>query len=403
MSLWHGHGDMSLYGTLVKMVNQKYAIGQGNWGAYSRFGVDPPAGYRYSEVKLAPWVDKLAFEYYKYVPWEEIEQDSEPLYLPSPVPLGLIGDGIIEGIAFHRTVIPKYSFEDLITRCISLLENKPPEENIIKPLIRFCTTTEVNKQDYLDLLTKGYGQLNIIPNGEIKKNHIVITGRSPFRSFNSLLTAVDKIDKKTKKRKLNVYIDDKCGKDIELIVTPINKSKTDINKLAQEIWSKYIISKSKFTCYTCNDKGLIDQLGIDDLIKLSYNHWELAALNKKIFEFNKINEKKFDVNVIEVIRPIFEKYKSYKVDDIIKHYKLINNGKNQTVDFDQFDPVKKIWSKVKGEINESDIRKICAKKSIQSLIEHKLDINKINNELKSKQKSINDNDNECFTKIKGMV
>ncbi len=398
MSLWHGHGDQSLYGTLVNMVDQGYAIGQGNWGAVSRFGTDNAASYRYTETKLSPWVDKLAFKYYKYVPWEEIEQDEEPLYLPSPVPLGLIGDGIIQGIAFHRTVLPKYAFNDLIKRCISLIEGKPVEENIISPLIRGCTTQQVNKQDYLDLLTKGFGELLIIPNGNLLKTKIEILGRSPFKSFVSLLKAADGKDKK-----LNVHIDDMCGKDIKLVITPKNKKKTSINNLARDIWNNYITSKSKFTCYTCNDMGRIDQLGIDDLIKLSYNNWTLAALNKKIDDLNKINKKKFEVNVIEIIRYIFEKYKSHKVDDIIKQFQQISNGKVHLIDFDHYDVNKKSWTIIQASVDDEDIRNTCQKKSIQSLIEHKTTINDINIQLKEIKQNINNNDKLCLNEVKGMI
>jgi len=394
MGLWHGHGDQSVYGSLVRLVQQGYAIGQGNWGAYSRFGRDKAAGYRYTEVKLSPWVDNLAFKYYKFVQWDEIEQDIEPLSLPFPVPLGLIGTGIIEGIAFHKTTIPKYSFDDLIKRCISLIEGKPVNENIIKPSIKGCTTQQVGQQDYLDLLTNGTGELYIIPNGKILKKKIEILGRSPFKSFNTLLKNIEN-------KNLNVHVDDECGEEIKLIITP-KKSKTDINKLSQEIWSNYLISNSKFNCYTCNENGQIQQLGIDELIKISYTNWSNASLNKKINDLNNINKRKFENNVIEIIRYIFEKYKTHKIEELIKHYKTYTNGVDVLVNFDKYDVITKNWLIFQASIEVKDLIDVCKKKTIQRLIEHKNEIKIINNDLNLIKQQINAHDSLCIQEVKQM-
>ena len=59
---YHPHGDVSIYKTLVNLVDQGYAVGQGNWGSPGLHD-DPPASYRYTEVKLEKWVEELAFEY----------------------------------------------------------------------------------------------------------------------------------------------------------------------------------------------------------------------------------------------------------------------------------------------------------------------------------------------------
>ena len=401
---WHCHGDLSTYGTLVNLVQNGYAIGQGNWGSPGLVEDSSPAAPRYTEVKLEKWVVEIAFKYHKFVPWEEIELDPEPVYLPCPVPLGLIGEGIIQGISFHRTVIPKYKFKDLIKRCIYLLENDTNsiDKCIIKPSIKGCITTEAEKDSYKKLLTDGEGVLNIIPNGNIDKKYIEIFGRSPFKSFNGLIKAAQK-DKKTKKKKLEIYLDDLCDQNINIRITPEKPKKTNLNNLATKIWNDYLISKSKFTCYVCNEQGLIELIGIDKLILNSYHYWKLAVLNKKIHTFNKFNEKKFENAIIQIIRYIFEQYKSHKVDDIIKYYKQLTNGKNHELELDYYDTKTKQWSKVKGEITEDDIKKVCKKKSIQALIEQQIDEQKITNDLIIGRKAIDNNDVECLNEIKGMI
>ena len=53
---YHPHGDQSIYKTLINLVKQEYAEGQGNWGSQGLIN-DPAAAYRYTEIKLEPWVE----------------------------------------------------------------------------------------------------------------------------------------------------------------------------------------------------------------------------------------------------------------------------------------------------------------------------------------------------------
>ncbi len=397
MAHYHAHGDQSIYGTLINLVKQKYAVPQGNWGSASLVEDSKAASYRYTEVKLEPWVKKLVFEYFKFVPWEELELESEPLYLPSPVPIGLIGHGIIQGISFHRTMIPKYTFNDLIKRCIHLVEGKDENDCIIKPQMKACSTVETEPDAYKNLLTKGFGSITIIPDGNIKKTYIEILGRSPLNSFKRLISAAVK-DPKTKKKKLNVYLDDLCDENINIRVKPIGK-KNNIKTLANEIWDKYLISNVKFNNLFSNDKGLIEQFSIDDLIKRSYTHWSDAVLTKTIHTYTKVLEKRFEYDVIEVIRYIFETYKSHKIIDIQNHYTTLTNGKNNIIVLELYDIKNKTWVKTNCEITNKDIEQVCKKKSIQSLIEHKLDGNKINQEIQLIKNDIINNDKICYNKL----
>ena len=380
MGNYHPHGDLSIYSTLVNMVKGKYAIGQGNWGSPGLVEDATPAAARYTEVKIEKWVKELAFKYHKFVPWKEIEMDSEPIYLPSPIPIGLVGHDIIQGISFHRTLIPKYKLKDLLKRCIYLIENNNVKENIIIPNFKNCSTKEINKNDYLSILVNGEGSLNIIPDGNVTKKYIEVLGKNPLKSFNGLIKAAS-INKKTKTRKLDVYLDDLCDENINIRVTPIKPKKTNINNLTQDIWTNYLISKINFVCYVCNEKGLIQKIGLDELIKNSYDFWKLAVLNSKIHLLNKINEKKFENLIIVIIRQIFEKFKSHKIEDIVNQYIKLTKKKFQNVELDFYDLKNQKWIKLNGVIEPDDIRKTCKKKTIQALIEHKLDNQKIDNDL----------------------
>ena len=87
---YHPHGDQSTYGTLQQLVHRGFVHGEGNWGSPG-IDDDPAAAMGYTECKLEKWVEDFAFKYIKYVERYNIEYGDEPLSLPCPIPLGLIG------------------------------------------------------------------------------------------------------------------------------------------------------------------------------------------------------------------------------------------------------------------------------------------------------------------------
>jgi len=120
---YHPHGDMSTYGTLSQMVENGIIDGEGNWGVDGLLGRENPAAMRYTECRMKKWVYELAFKNIKYIPEDNIEFETEKLFLSSPIPIGLIGKNVITGISFHRSLIPRYKFEDLKNRLHWILLN----------------------------------------------------------------------------------------------------------------------------------------------------------------------------------------------------------------------------------------------------------------------------------------
>jgi DNA gyrase/topoisomerase IV subunit A len=157
---YHPHGDVSLYGSLVTLVQNGLAIGQGNWGM--NYGVDdnPPAAQRYTEVKTNPKILNLALEYINSVPYKKLEMDfEEPLFLPTRLPICLIGTtNYCEGIGFgYSTKIPVYTKKDLIKRLEWLLGGKKEQEPLIKPITDCTLISEDN--DFRELLTTGKAKI----------------------------------------------------------------------------------------------------------------------------------------------------------------------------------------------------------------------------------------------------
>ncbi len=124
---YHPHGDAAVYDALVRMVqdfNMRYPLvdGQGNFGSMDG---DPPAAYRYTEVRLT----KLAEEMLADIDMETVDfvsnfDDSakEPTILPTRIPNLLVNgaSGIAVGMA---TNIPPHNLGEVIDGLVLLLEN----------------------------------------------------------------------------------------------------------------------------------------------------------------------------------------------------------------------------------------------------------------------------------------
>ncbi len=125
---FHPHGDSAAYDAMVRMAqdfSMRYPLvdGHGNFGSVDG---DPPAAYRYTEVRLTPLaVDMLADidkETVNFVPnFDNTEQ--EPVVLPSKVPQLLMNGsaGIAVGMA---TNIPPHNLSELVD-ALTMLINDP--------------------------------------------------------------------------------------------------------------------------------------------------------------------------------------------------------------------------------------------------------------------------------------
>ncbi len=421
ISSYHPHGDQSCYGTLIQLVQQSYAIGKGNWSSKSLHD-DNAAAYRYTECKISPWIEDLAFTYIDYVPWLDVEYESEPLYLPSPIPVGLIGDGITIGVTFYRTVVPKYKLKDLATRLIWLLEQKlrptittelleqsKMSEKLYGPCIvpnfKGCTSIQNLPNQYYSLLMNGTGSISAIPLGTVENKHIKISGRAPNMSFSPNKESKKDSVKRTyltddadDKDKLDVVLRDLSeNNNIEIWVEP-RKRNIDLNQMANHIWKKYLIKRFNFNIIVCDNDGIVNTTGIDDLLLNNYQAWKYAVLLKKAAEYEKLNNRKFEYVIVQIIRNIFEEIKATSLDQIIKRFKeyQLKNGGQIAIEIESYDVDKSIWYKQDKEITEKEITEICTKRNIRNLIETIIDTNKIDLELVSAKNAINNVDRDCM-------
>ncbi len=125
---YHPHGDIAVYDTMVKMVqdfSMRYplVLGQGNWGSID---ADPAAAHRYTEAKMS----RMAAELLRDIEKETVNfrpnydnTKKEPTVLPAVVPNLLLNGtlGIAVGMA---TNIPPHNLGEVLDATTHLIDNK---------------------------------------------------------------------------------------------------------------------------------------------------------------------------------------------------------------------------------------------------------------------------------------
>lgn len=377
---YHPHGDASTYGTLVNMVNRGWAVGQGNFGL---LGLKPAraAAYRYTEVRANLDLDAMAFELIKHVPWFDPEKlgEEQPQYLAGPIPIGLIGEGIIQGITFNTTKIPRYNLLDLIHRLISVLKHEvDPNEQLytIIPQIANCTVAENNPGDIEKILSTGKGTVVLYPKLTVTSRGVHVWGAIPT----GMGDWESKSDNEKNPRPYNI-IDLTNKNGFQVLFEPINGV---VDQEFINIIYKITQAKIHFKCNFVVDDGTVKQLGIDDILKTAYFKW--VDLLKANYEDKllSLQERLFDYEVIAIVRDIINSngLKLTRVDDIVQIFNTSYTQKHQN-------------------ISEDMVRSVCSKYNIKKLVEVSLDTKSIQIEIDNVKKTIKDITVVAYNKLCG--
>ena len=327
---YHPHG--SAYPVLVNLVRSGFASSQhGSWGGPGLKEDPNAAASRYTETCLEKWVEKLAFEFIDYVPWEMYELNEEPRYLPTPIPLGIIGNGVVTGLSFYKTLIPQYRKEDLTKRLLWLLKNRSKVDlnkidwdkemdpkkygPQIVPNKTDCTIREASPNALYSLLYRGYGDLYFVPKGNIteiplnkgsrskvKTKVIVIEGRAPNHSLTKLLKDFD-----AGKLPIQNLVDTSEGQDFRVIVEP--KKGIDLQELSETLWQQYCIKKLNFMVYTCDNAGNVATTPIDDLLLRSFKNWTQAYWKKLSSDIENISKRFLNNEIYKIVRDLLSNKK----------------------------------------------------------------------------------------------
>jgi DNA gyrase/topoisomerase IV subunit A len=348
-------------------VKRGFVEGQGNWGKISYPTDDRAGAYRYTECRASDSLNLIFEKYLNFVPWDNLELEKEPLYIPFPVPVGLIGSGLITGIGFHTTKIPRYKFYDLLKRVVDFLENKTP--TTIIPFVDDCTITEVTPGDFDKILSSGEGKIKITPNVKIESHKITVYGKNPYIGFNNLkkynsnyeetngIPFCDVLDGTKYDSKTSVHLE----------ITP--SKNTFITKAFSDQIVKLLSSTENIKVNVIDDNNKVYKTGIDNLLSNSYNAWKKANLIYLQSDLERVERKIEELNIILEIRKILQSHPELLQNKTIKDVVNFNNS----------------------NYSDNELIATCNKHNIKTLIESHIDISgliKEQTDLKSKINNI---------------
>ena len=295
---YHPHGEC--YGTIVQLVRQGFLVGQGNFG--SNVGVEPvgAAAPRYTECRIDPRTLELAFKYIKYVPEVPTELGAkEPIYLPTMIPICLLGNEYTQGIGFgYKTFIPCYAFNDLKNRLMWLLGHRKTE--VVPVPISDCTVTASNA-DLKQLLTTGKMKLDVegIIEENPKQNKVILKSWPPGKRFQSILNKFSKeLDAGL------VGFTDLSSTDTKIVFQVLRERNRD--KIYQEFVAKLkevIKGAISFEITVVNIDSKVIVKSIDHLLLDTYQMF--SEMNEKMLrdEITRISDVIEEYNLLDIVRP----------------------------------------------------------------------------------------------------
>ena len=384
---YHPHSDTAAYGSLVNLAKQGFLETQGNFGTP---GLDDSgaSAMRYTECHLKKWVEDFCFKYIDFVPWENFEYENEPLFLPCPLPLGLIGDGdIYLGVAFHKCVIPRYKIPDLAKRLRWLLKGGDVEPIIYPNFESNGCVTYPDDIAAQSILTTGIGTLKVFPESYVDGNTLHVCGRVPQTTYNKL------------REDTITSINCMSGKTIDIEIKP-NRKQDDLQSFFNNIYQKYLIKNINFNICVCDEEGTVTVKGIDELLQTCYGYYVECVKYKLIDDCLKEINKKYENEIILIIRNIFNNNPTVKsVEDLIQILRAKIITPKITLLVDEYDFEKDNWNSINKEILDSEIKNICNSRTIKSLIEQKINIDLNELKITDIKNQIVGNSVSCFNLI----
>jgi len=333
---YHPHGDMSVYGALVRLAqdfSMRYTLvkGQGNFGSIDG---DPPAAMRYTEVKL----DKITTEIVADMGKETVDMvdnfdatEKEPSVLPTRIPTLLLNgaDGIAVGMA---TRIPPHNLKELCQAIDFILDNSrlerienkdelnnllaPPkntQEMVLRPALElqkecFNFETSATVEDLIKFVqgpdfptaAEIYGKTGIVEMYTTGRGKFIVRGKTSIEETKSgkiriIITElpyqvnkaelVKKIADLVRDKKIIGISDlrdesDRHGIRVVVEIKKIGKPKSILNKLF-----KYTALQSS---YSANMLALVDNvpqtLNLRQMLLLFLRHRENVVRRRTIFD-----------------------------------------------------------------------------------------------------------------------
>ena len=379
---YHPFGDP--YGSLVNLVQNGFAIGDGNFGfdigilGISKDGSGDSstrktraAAARYTSVKANPVIEDMAFKYIRSVEWKESEMNPQPDTLPIRFPLCLFGKNEFSMIAIgFKTDIPTYELKDLKRRLFYLL-GKTKTEPVIAPNIKNCTVVS-SKNELKKLLTTGTAKIKINGTYEIDKvkHRVYIKGWNPRINFDTLLNKIDSY------KGYNLLSSEDIGfldesdydnpKNIRFEVLRKRNTSIIFDKMVDAI-NNVLEASLSYNMYAVDDKDKVRLVSVDEMLLLAYNHYTQAFIKHNTDQIEKYKQIENEYDIIDKIRPYISE----------------STNKSSGVEMIKF-------ISLKSGVKSDDIKTIIDKYKIKKLLSVKTDKSVIEKSIKDATNRLND-------------
>ena len=301
MGKYHPHGDLSIYGTIVRMA-QPWAMreclvdGHGNFGSIDG---DGPAAMRYTEVRL----QKMGEEMLRDIDSETVDfqptydnSRQEPTVLPTRFPNLLVNgsSGIAVGMA---TNMPTHNLCESINACIACLENPDitiPELMKVIPAPDFPTGgTIFGINGVKEAYETGRGRIVIRANADIeqeKEHETIVVHEIPYGVNKAeLIKYIAELVNEKKLEGIADLNDESDYKGMRIVI----KLRQDAN--ANVVLNKLYKMTPMQSTFAVNNVALVNGrprlLNLKDLVQAFVDHRHDVVIRRTKFELRKAQER----------------------------------------------------------------------------------------------------------------
>lgn len=298
---YHPHGDISVYGALVRMGqswNMRYTLvdGQGNFGSVDG---DSPAAMRYTECRLSKMGEHIM---------DDIDKDTvdmvnnfddtlkEPAVMPTKIPNLLVngGNGIAVGMA---TNIPTHNLGDVIDGCCAYIDD--PEistDGLMQyiPAPDFPTGAYIyGLQGVKDAYETGKGRILMRAKAEIESDDshdkIVVT-EIPYGVNKQQL--IEYIAELVKEGKIDgiANVNDETGRQGMRIVVDVKRD-SNANVILNKLFKMTALQSSFAVNCIALVKGRPCLLTLKDCVKNFVEHRHEVTIRRTQFDLKKAQER----------------------------------------------------------------------------------------------------------------
>lgn len=390
----HPNGDSAIYEALIRLttgngaLNAPYIKSKGNFGRFYSKDI-APAAPRYTEARLSD-IAELLFDGINENAVDMIPNydstTTEPALLPVKFPNILVNN--TDGIAVAMSSsIPCFGLVEVCRATIGILNgtietDKELADCLIAPEFPTGGNVHIDRQSFMNIVSKGRGSATVTGNAELYNNKISITEVPYGVKIEDIVNEVNNDQETFKDVSEAKNLTDRNGMRVDIILKRGAKAEEVYQKLIRHTKFRSII---KFNTSVIMDGRCHNEIGIMELL----NCWIEFRLNtiKRIYEFRLAKKIK-----LEETLSVWEKIKDGLKDavDIIVNCTEDDASKQLKSKFSLTD--EQVQSLMGMAIRSLTADKLASKlKELTKVREEIVDIKEItNNPEKRKEISINE-------------